>query len=169
MKTKKLYANLLATLLFALLAISFTSCNKDDDEEPEPEPTKSEIISKAIWNFNKVEVYDENNQLVDTDDNLGYKIEFKTDYTYVFYEQDGSVGDTGQWDVNENGTKLYISEGSDTMAFDIIKLTDTEFTFSYGDNTSVNPSINSEIFYKISPLRNQKSTTYTKWVYYLTR
>ncbi len=135
MKTKKLHANLLATVLFALLAISFTSCDKDDDEVSEP--TKSEIISKAIWNWDKVEVY-EDGTLSGTELYTGYKMEFKSDHTFTIYKPDGSIDEGGmQWDLNMDETKLIITEGEDGYIFGIQKLDDDEFIFYYEiDNTN---------------------------------
>jgi hypothetical protein len=44
----------LATMLL-LAATLHTSCSKDDKEEPPKEATKTELLTKASWKFDKIE------------------------------------------------------------------------------------------------------------------
>jgi hypothetical protein len=41
--------------LFSILATLHTSCSKDDNEDPPKALTKTELIAKAAWKFDKIE------------------------------------------------------------------------------------------------------------------
>ncbi len=122
MKTK----NLLIILL-SLLTISLSSCKKEDDEPL----SKSELLTKEIWNWDKMESY-ENNILVDSEDKTGYKMEFNDDHSLIIYNPDGSIDENLIWEINMDETNLFISTRitEEAMVFDIDKLTENIFIFS---------------------------------------
>jgi hypothetical protein len=41
--------------VLALVAILYTSCSKDDDPQPPAAKTKTELITKASWKFDKID------------------------------------------------------------------------------------------------------------------
>jgi len=124
MKTK----TLLFFFLLSLFSLSISSCNKDDDDEP---VSKTELITSDIWNFDKIENYNDGN-LEDVDMKTGYKMEFKTDNTLLIYKPDGNIDDQLFWDINADENKLFLSMDLQfTWSCNINKLTDSEFIFSF--------------------------------------
>ncbi len=146
MKTK----TLLSLLLLSLFTVTFTSCDKDDDEV-----TKTELLTKSIWNWEKVEVYS-GDVLLDTEYKTGYTMKFDIDHTAVLYEPDGNIEEKFQWDLNSDETKLSLTIKSNRVIFfDLILLTNKELVFSFSLTEppgiskfqKMRPDIDKKVFY----------------------
>lgn len=46
---------ILSAVLFSILATVFIGCSKDDNEDPPSPKTKTELITKASWKYEKIE------------------------------------------------------------------------------------------------------------------
>lgn len=148
MKTKVI---IFALSLFTLQLIS---CKKAKED-----PSKYELISKKIWNWDQVKTY-EDNVLKSVKDKDGYKIEFKEDHRFIVYKPDGSIDAEAEWDINKDETKFYLLS-KNAAQFDIDKLTENEFVFSYTETEEVSPIV--------QKLYVKPDYHITKTIFYLSR
>ena len=125
MKTKTMFK----IVLFAFLTLSLYSCKKEKEEK-----SKIDLITDHNWNWEKTVFYYQG-AIVNTEDKTGYKMEFKKDYSVKIYKPDGSVDSELYWDINSDGNKLILMEEDDVALYNIVKLTEDEFVFSFTMNS----------------------------------
>ncbi len=125
MKTKTMFK----IVLFAFLTLSLYSCKKEKEEK-----SKIDLITDHNWNWEKTVSY-YRGAVVNTEDKTGYKMELKKDYSVKIYKPDGSIDSEFYWDINSDGTKLILMEEDDVALYNIVKLTEDEFVFSFTMNS----------------------------------
>ncbi len=123
-------------VLFGMLIVNLYSCKKKDEA---PVPTKSEIISREVWNWDKLEQYS-NDILFGTVYYNGFTMEFKKNHQYYAKSGDGSIIYEGEWDVNEDGNILYLNMDGEFKPMDIVKLDEHQFVFSYTISSANKPN-----------------------------
>lgn len=77
MEMKKLFHNLTAILMIALVSVSFTACSSDDDDEPSLSFTKEIIVGK--WKITNIAGNNEHSNWL----SVGREAEFKSDGTCI--------------------------------------------------------------------------------------
>jgi hypothetical protein len=120
MKTYKIYRMMSAILV--MLAIMLTGCNKDKEDEL----SKTELLSRS-WNVTSVD-----GQTVQTYSGLdAIQIEFESNgemkFTALFSGASISVQYTWNW--NNNEQTITFSDGTDSMEWNVQKLTAEELWF----------------------------------------
>ncbi len=128
MKTKAI----ISSLIILFIGISFNSCKKEETEEP----TKPELLTKAVWHFNKVEEYDVDGNLIDTDDIENTDVQLTKDHKWIFIETDSGDRYEYEWDLNYKQDKIYLIFDNEVYPFNITKLTDNEFIITHINNPS---------------------------------
>lgn len=157
--------NLTLTFFSFLLAIggsALTSCNNSDDATENL--SKSEILSKYVWNTTMV--VDQNNNNLDlatapAANYVGYAY-YKTDGTFRIVDHQDRPRIFGTWKLTDNDTKrsLTVFRTDNTVAFersvDLLKLTRNEFTYRIAPNAEA-PSMFFDV--KHAPVNHSEPNT----------
>ena len=122
---KKIVSLFIVAILFSQ---ALSSCKKKEETPPPPPPSAKEIISADVWNYYKYETYDNNDNLVGTNQmNLIY--EFTPADNFYIKATNGSLSNYGTYELNEDSDpktlQLYYHNGNQDL-YEIQKLEDEE-------------------------------------------
>jgi hypothetical protein len=121
MRTKTIIA-----ILIGFITFNLSSCKKEENEE-----TKSEVLTKQKWTFQKIESYNlETNELLDTDEIGSLYFNFTQDHKLYIEGDKNSQKDPEilEWDFNYEKNMLFFIDPNENeiRAYHINKLENDE-------------------------------------------
>lgn len=91
-----------------LLAGVLQSCKKKEAPEVPP-PTPKELLTKGMWNYTKMENYDNNGNLQQTSP-VNYQKEYTVSDHYYLYDQYGNMLSYGTYTLDEESDPMKLRE-----------------------------------------------------------
>ena len=123
---KKLLALFVLTVM---ISGNLTSCKKQSC--PVDEPTKRELLTQAIWNFVKLERYDNDGNLLSTMQFNGDKLELTPAGNYYFYDDANRLSDVGIFTFIEGDPdQLHIASDQIQIIFTVDQLDEEHLVIS---------------------------------------